>query len=131
MKIIIFCGDDGQAAKAHAATLRNAETSVMVSAADMFNKGEPESCDRVVIMGDVPDFRADKIEKAYGEIVEHLPPTDTATIIEVGEIEYLGPPIESIDPIIEEATPADAVLANFEEKPKRKRGRPRKVKTND
>jgi hypothetical protein len=55
---LIYCGEDGEAAKALAATLRNGTSHVFLRSAEAFQL--PESpCDRVVFTDDVaPNVRA-------------------------------------------------------------------------
>jgi hypothetical protein len=61
---VIYTGQDTDAARALAASLREGGNSTLC--VDGFSDiGEIVPCDRVVVMDDVPDWRRDKIEEAY------------------------------------------------------------------
>ena len=69
---IIFCGNDTDAAKAFAASLRNGENSVTLADAYSFNRNEEDG--HAYIMPDVPGWHRDRIAAAY-PISSDVPPT--------------------------------------------------------
>lgn len=78
---LIYCGSDGAAAKAFAASARNGERTILLRDAYSFD-GVPEKNADVVVMPDVPRWHRDRIIAAYGMA---LPP-DAAPGISAAEI---------------------------------------------
>lgn len=97
---LIYCGEDGEAGKALADSLRAADTDnkIVLCSVEQFAS---EAADHVIIMSDVPDFRAEMIREAYP-----------------GKVENRQPVVEHYQPTTFSAPLSDT--------PK-KRGRPRKV----
>lgn len=127
-KIIIYCGEDGLAGKAEGLSRRNDETVTALACCYAFD-GVPETCDRVVIMPDVPDYRRDKIADAYTCKVEVMRDRILATASVprdpwLGDRDHLQRCVDRIGPPVELA----AEIAG--DRPKRQR-RPRKMKVVD
>ncbi|MBX5238629.1 hypothetical protein [Rhizobium sp. NLR22b] len=68
MKVIIYYGHDGAAAKAFAAELREAKHAAQVRHAPFFD--QPEKADDIVILECVSDFDRGRIEAAYRAALE-------------------------------------------------------------
>lgn len=61
---LIFCGDDGDAARSLAQSIKTDEIRAMIVSAYEFNGREWEP-DRVIIMPDAPGWQADRIAAVY------------------------------------------------------------------
>ena len=61
---LIFCGEDGDAAKSLAQSIRTDECRTMIVSAYEFNGREWDS-ERVIIMPDAPRWQADRIAACY------------------------------------------------------------------
>lgn len=114
--MLVIYAEDGGAAKTRAAELRKGGAGVSLMAADMV-AGNGNEYDRVIVMPDVPKFRQDAIEKAYGDAVE-LPPSVPAAPAEV---------VSDPAPWTGEMVYSKEIAAAPTEPLKRERGRPRKA----
>lgn len=63
--ILVYCGEDGEAAKALAASLRDGLSNVVMCAASVFDVVERRG-DRIVFTNDVPQGLRNKISAAHG-----------------------------------------------------------------
>jgi hypothetical protein len=63
--ILIYCGEDGEAGKALAASLRDGKSHVVMCAAGAFS-GVQYLCERIVFTRDVPQRLRSAIEAAHG-----------------------------------------------------------------
>ena len=63
--ILVYCGEDGEAGKALAASLRDGTSQVIMCAAPAFS-GAQYDTDRIVFTNDVPQRLRDAISAAHG-----------------------------------------------------------------
>ena len=108
---IIYSGEDGEAAQALADKIRaeHTDNKVQLHSTEYFFGAEVEA-ERVIIMPDVPFFRAMPIKEAYPK-AEYTPPDEFSPKQVKTALE-----LSTIDP-----------SADYTIIPKRPRGRPRKV----
>lgn len=106
---IIYCGEDGDAGKALANSMRenDSDNKVVLSSVEQFSP--VDEVDHVIIMPDVPGFCADKIREAYPGKVANKPK-----------------PYADFDVYVELVSIDPATTITFTDTPK-KRGRPRKA----
>ncbi len=119
---LIYCGEDSGAVKALEEKLRGPESDVSLCSTEYF-VGAEIVADRVIIMPDVPFFRAMPIKEAY-PMAEYSPPDEFST-------KQVKAALAVFDTSAVEASRQEMVslMDNIiSELPiKRKRGRPRKV----
>jgi hypothetical protein len=111
---VIYTGQDTDAARALAASLREGGNSTLC--VDGFSDiGEIVPCDRVVVMDDVPDWRREKIAEAYPGKVD----------VSEAKQEFVVP---VMPPVEVAASMYDRPLVTaYQENAPRPRGRPRKI----
>lgn len=63
---LVFCGEDGVAGKALAASLRDGTAQVMLCSALAFQDRAEMACARVVVANDVPAGLRERILRAHG-----------------------------------------------------------------
>ena len=117
---IIYSGEDGEAAQALADKIRaeHTDNKVQLHSTEYFFGAEVEA-ERVIIMPDVPFFRAMPIKEAYPK-AEYTPPDSFTTKQVKSALE-----LSTIDPSADYAVIPVATSEKIEIK--RSRGRPRKV----
>ncbi len=121
---LIYCGEDSESVKALEAELCGPDSDVSLCSTEYF-VGAEIVADRVIIMPDVPFFRAMPIKAAYPN-AEYSPPDEFApkqvnAALRMFDSADAGE-INRYVKIGDEVFPAD-----LSGNPKRKRGRPRKV----
>lgn len=62
---LIYCGEDGEAGRALAASLRDGQSHIVLCSAAAFDRLE-QPCERVVFASDVPQRLRDRISAAHG-----------------------------------------------------------------
>ena len=114
---LIYCGEDSESVKALEAELCGPDSDVSLCSTEYF-VGAEIVADRVIIMPDVPFFRAMPIKAAYPN-AEYNPPDEFSPKQVKAAIQaYEDHGVAVIDGV---AFHTDLI------EPKRKRGRPRKV----
>ncbi len=123
---LIYCGEDSESVKALEAQLRGTESDVALCSTEYF-VGAEIAADRVIIMPDVPFFRAMPIKEAYPN-AEYSPPDEFAP----KQVKAALAAFEIIHDLPiggASGVPCMNVTLgeNINPAPPRKRGRPRKV----
>lgn len=118
---LIFCGEDGDAAKSLAQSIRTDEVRAMIVSAYEFNGREWEP-DRVIIMPDAPRWQAERIVACYPNAERQKKPKPEPVIIPF-EITAFG------SGGADGATSVTAAGGGGSGGAPKRRGRPRKVAT--
>ena len=64
--ILVYCGEDGVAGRALAASLRDGKSQVVLCSADVSPDVADRACDRIVFANDVPQGLRNRISAAHG-----------------------------------------------------------------